>query len=82
MPFRRLAPHFVAFVHADLARIAEPFLFMPVQPGVSLRSVRHVGRRAHRAVNQSGTGADPEMGLHPKVPGVSWLNVEDCICRG
>jgi hypothetical protein len=75
VPLHGLARHFLALVDANVARVGEHLLFMPVQQGMSLRYIRHVGRRANHTVNQARVGVDANVGFHAKVPFVALLRL-------
>jgi len=75
VPLHRLALHFLALVYANVARVGEHLLFMPVQQGMRLRHIRHVGRRANHTVDQARIGVHANVGFHPKVPFVALLRL-------
>ena len=62
VPRHGLAFHFVAPVYADVARVGERLLFMPVQQGMRFRYIRHVGRRANHTVDQARIGVHANVG--------------------
>ena len=60
------------FFNAGVTCVARDVSFLAMQQVINLGYVRHIGRRAHYAMHQTGFSIDTDVRFHPEIVLISF----------
>jgi hypothetical protein len=69
---------FLPLFHADVTRVDVSFRFLPVEHGVGLGDVGHMGRRAREAMHQPRLRVRTDVRFHAEIPLVALPGLVHC----